>query len=78
MSTNLLTKEDLVSLANGCVWCSLRKNIVRALAVHDRQESAHRKPFDGVFFETMGLADPTPIAFTFFAKPLGSTALQAR
>ena len=76
-----LKLEDLVSLANGymyCVCCSLRKNIVRALAELDRRASAHGKPFDGVFLETTGLADPAPIAFTFFANPLDSITLQAQ
>ena len=57
MSANLL--EDLVSLANGCVCCNVRKNIVRALAELDRRAFVHRKPFDGVF------------AFTFFVNPFG-------
>ena len=57
MSANLL--EDLVSLANGCVCCPVRKNIVKALAELDRRAFVHRKPFDGVF------------AFTFFANPFG-------
>ena len=77
MSANLLAREDLVSLANGCVCCSLRKNNVRALAELDRRASAHRKPYDGVFLKTTGLADPDPTTFTLFAKPLDSIALQA-
>ena len=57
MSANLL--EDLVSLANGCVCCPVRKNITRALAELDKRAFVHRKPFDGVF------------TFTFFVNPFG-------
>jgi len=70
-----------VSLTNGCVCrvcCSLRKNIVRALAELDRRASAPGKPFDGVFLETTGLVDPAPITCTFIANPLDSIALEAR
>ena len=45
-------------------------NIVRVLAELDRQASARANLFNGVFLETMGLANPTPIAFMFFTNPL--------
>lgn len=69
VAANLLAREDLVSLDNGCVCCSLRKDIVRALAELDKRANARGRPFDAVFLETTGLADPAPIAFTFFANP---------
>ena len=55
--------------------CSLRKNIVRALAELDSWTSAWGKPFDGVFLETTGLVDLAQIAFTFFVNPLDSIVL---
>lgn len=69
VSDTLIEKEDLVSLDNGCVCCSLRKDIVKALAEIERRGRQRNKPVDNVILETTGLADPAPVAFTFFANP---------
>lgn len=69
VTDNLIEKEDLVSLDNGCVCCSLRKDIVKALAEIERRSRHRNKRVDHVILETTGLADPAPVAFTFFANP---------
>ncbi len=69
MAENLLEREDLVSLANGCVCCSLRKDIVKAFAEIERRCKGRERPLDAIIMETTGLADPAPVAFTFFANP---------
>ncbi|KAF8072590.1 Cbwd1 [Scenedesmus sp. PABB004] len=69
VADNLIEKEDLVSLDNGCVCCSLRKDIVKALAEIERRSKHRSKRVDQVILETTGLADPAPVAFTFFANP---------
>lgn len=69
VADNLIEKEDLVSLDNGCVCCSLRKDIVKALAEIERRSRHRNKRVDQVILETTGLADPAPVAFTFFANP---------
>ncbi|PNW72045.1 hypothetical protein CHLRE_16g684650v5 [Chlamydomonas reinhardtii] len=70
VAANLLAKEDLVSLENGCVCCSLRKDIVKAFAeIERRSRQAGGKKVDAIVLETTGLADPAPVAFTFFANP---------
>jgi G3E family GTPase len=69
VADNLIEKEDLVSLDNGCVCCSLRKDIVKALAEIERRSRHRNKKVDQVILETTGLADPAPVAFTFFANP---------
>ncbi|KAG2451294.1 hypothetical protein HYH02_003900 [Chlamydomonas schloesseri] len=70
VAANLLAKEDLVSLENGCVCCSLRKDIVKAFAeIERRSRGAGGKKVDAIVLETTGLADPAPVAFTFFANP---------
>jgi len=53
--------EDLVEMANGCVCCTVRGDLVRTL-----HGLLPRLPaFDGVLIETTGLADPGPVAQTF-------------
>lgn len=62
-----MEKENVVTMSNGCVCCSLRKDIVKAFAIIERQSK--NKAIDSVILETTGLADPGPVAFTFFANP---------
>ena len=69
MADNLLEKEDLVSLENGCVCCSLRKDIVKAFAEIDKRSKQRQSKPDCIILETTGLADPAPVAFTFFSNP---------
>ena len=70
VAANLLAQEDLVSLENGCVCCSLRKDLVKAFAdLERRSRQAGGKRVDAIVLETTGLADPAPVAFTFFANP---------
>lgn len=69
VAANLIEQEDLVSLTKGCVCCSLRKDIVKALRKLYQRSTAENKPFDAVLLETTGLADPAPVAFTFYANP---------
>lgn len=66
---NLLSKEDLVSMDRGCVCCSLRNDIVKALKeLQGRGAARGAAPYDCILLETTGLADPAPVAFTFFAN----------
>ena len=65
VSENIKEKEDIISMDNGCVCCTVRGDLVRALlTLKDRE-----KKFDAVIIETTGLADPAPVAFTFFINP---------
>ena len=62
---NMKEKEDIITMDNGCVCCTVRGDLVRALlTLKDRP-----KKFDHVIIETTGLADPAPVAFTFFINP---------
>jgi G3E family GTPase len=54
------TPEDLITLDNGCVCCSVRGDLVRTLG----QLAKRRKDFDAILLETTGLADPAPIVYT--------------
>ena len=68
VSENLIEKEDLVAMDKGCVCCSLRNDIVRALkTLYDNSEKKGFK-YSAVVLETTGLADPAPVAFTFFSN----------
>jgi len=54
--------EEVIEVMNGCICCTVRGDLVEALKrLHKRIEK-----FDGVIIETTGLADPAPVAQTFF------------
>lgn len=52
--------EDLITMDNGCVCCSVRGDLVRTLG----QLAKRRKDFHAILLETTGLADPAPIVYT--------------
>lgn len=62
---NIKEQENIITMDNGCVCCTVRGDLVRALlTLKDKT-----KKFDHVIIETTGLADPAPVAFTFFINP---------
>lgn len=58
---NLRSNEEIISMDNGCVCCTVRGDLVKAL----EQLIPRRNTFDHVVLETTGLADPAPVCFTF-------------
>ena len=54
--------EEIFELNNGCICCRVRGDLIRILA----KLSQRRDKFDSVLIETTGLADPGPVAQTFF------------
>jgi len=56
----------VVELADGCVCCSIRGEMSRALADLADRRAAGALSFDRLLLETTGLADPAPVAQAFF------------
>ncbi|MGE4350805.1 MAG: GTP-binding protein [Bdellovibrionales bacterium] len=54
--------EEIYELSNGCVCCTVRGDLIRVLSGLMRRAGQ----FDGILLETTGLADPAPVAQTFF------------
>ncbi len=54
--------EEIYEMNNGCVCCTVRGDLIRTV------EGLMRRPgrFDAILVETTGLADPAPVAQTFF------------
>jgi G3E family GTPase len=60
------TEEQIIQMNNGCVCCTIREDLrttLNELAEKRRKGELH---FDRVVIETTGLADPGPVAQTFF------------
>ncbi|AOX20458.1 CobW family GTP-binding protein [Kozakia baliensis] len=54
--------EEVFETNNGCICCTVRGDLIRILGSLLRR----RNKFDGIIVETTGLADPAPVAQTFF------------
>ena len=56
------SEETIIEVMNGCICCTVRGDLTETLdRMYDRV-----KDFDGIIIETTGLADPAPVAQTFF------------
>jgi len=55
-------EEDTIMMSNGCICCKFRGDIIRT--IHDILRRP--EPFEALVIETTGLADPGPIAQSFF------------
>ena len=58
--------EQIIQLNNGCVCCSIREDLRTTLADLAEKRRKGELHFDRVVIETTGLADPGPVAQTFF------------
>ena len=54
--------EELLEMNNGCICCSVRGDLIRILG----RLLKRKDRLDGVLIETTGLANPGPVAQTFF------------
>ena len=55
--------EEIIEMNNGCICCTVRGDLSRIVKqILSRKD----KKFDGIIIETTGLADPAPVAQTFF------------
>merc|ERR1712178_256794 len=60
-------EENIVEMSNGCLCCTVRGDLIAGLKKLIKNAKKSGKALDGVIIETTGLADPAPVAQTFFA-----------
>jgi len=58
------SEEQIIEVMNGCICCTVRGDL--SVLLQDLYKKI--KDFDGVIIETTGLADPAPVAQTFFVE----------
>ncbi len=58
--------EQIVEMNNGCICCTVRGDLILALSALGQKRAAGELKFDRVIIETTGLANPGPVAQTFF------------
>ena len=59
------TDEDVIEMMNGCICCTVRQDLVEVLKKLAKRSEKGLK-LDAIVIETTGLADPAPVAQTFF------------
>lgn len=60
------SNEQIVEMNNGCICCTVRGDLITALNQLAQQKLAGKIDFERVIIETTGLANPGPVAQTFF------------
>ncbi len=60
------TSEQIIQMNNGCVCCTIREDLRTTLADLAAKRRKGELHFDRVVIETTGVADPGPVAQTFF------------
>ena len=60
------TTEQIIQMSNGCVCCTIREDLRTTLRDLAERKRKGEIQFDRVVIETTGLADPGPVAQTFF------------
>ncbi len=58
--------EEVFEMNNGCICCTVRGDLIRIVS----QLVKRKSQLDGIIIETTGLADPSPVAQTFFVDDL--------
>ncbi len=60
------TQETIVQMSNGCICCTIREDLRATLQLLGAKKRKGLLDFERVVVETTGLADPGPVAQTFF------------
>ncbi len=60
------TQEQIIQMSNGCICCTIREDLRSTLRDLAEKKRRGELMFDRVVIETTGLADPGPVAQTFF------------
>lgn len=60
------TTENIIQMSNGCICCTIRDDLRATLQDLAEKKRKGELVFDRVVIETTGLADPGPVAQTFF------------
>jgi G3E family GTPase len=60
------SEEQILEMNNGCLCCTVRGDLIRILGTLKEKRGSGELKFDRVVIETTGMADPGPVAQTFF------------
>ena len=65
-NTKMQADEEIIEMMNGCICCTVRQDLIVVLEKLATRIAAGTLKLDGIIIETTGMADPAPVAQTFF------------
>jgi G3E family GTPase len=65
-NTKVQQDEEIIEMMNGCICCTVRQDLIEVLTKLATRIKAGALHLDGIVIETTGMADPAPVAQTFF------------
>jgi len=68
-NTKMQVDEQIFEMMNGCLCCTIRQDLVIVLKKLKQRVWSGQLKLDGIVIETTGMADPAPVAQTFFVDP---------
>jgi len=72
-NTKMHVQEEIIEMMNGCICCTVRQDLVVVLKKLAARVLSGQLKLDGIIIETTGLADPAPVAQTFFMDKVVSS-----
>jgi len=67
-SARVQSEEHVIEMMNGCICCTVRTDLIEVLTKLATRIKAGALHLDGIVIETTGMADPAPVAQTFFVN----------
>jgi len=65
-NTKMQADEEIIEMMNGCICCTVRQDLIVVLKKLAKRIDSGKLKLDGIIIETTGMADPAPVAQTFF------------
>ena len=65
-NTRVDSEDQILEVLNGCICCTVRKDLVTVMRKLAKRVADGEIQLDGIVIETTGMADPAPVAQTFF------------
>merc|ERR1719235_1013243 len=65
-NTKMQAEEEIIEMMNGCICCTVRQDLIVVLGKLAKRIASGKLKLDGIVIETTGMADPAPVAQTFF------------
>ena len=67
-NTKMQADEEIIEMMNGCICCTVRQDLIVVLDKLAKRIRSGKLKLDGIIIETTGMADPAPVAQTFFVE----------
>merc|ERR1712054_429991 len=69
-NTKMQADEEIIEMMNGCICCTVRQDLIVVLNKLAKRVLSGKLKLDGIVIKTTGMADPAPVAQTFFVDDM--------